>query len=243
MQWRRSVFRSRVGRPRLNGRVLKCPSQPMPHDTAPPSGPPVVVRVAGGGQTTASVPLCELACTLAKPAENRHLRASRSRFRRGEDLRVCRGVIRLVTRAWPRQRKRLSGVPETRKKPCRRTCRVSSIGSPSRTRTSDPVVNSHLLYRLSYRGSVRPGPSVGHPVRVVCGPGFYHRLARLSSFIFGRFQALFGSLRYAGILPGQDGRVGGRGRDRTADRGFAVPCITTLLPGHRVFTAGCRSDP
>ena len=26
-------------------------------------------------------------------------------------------------------------------------------GSPGRTRTSDPVVNSHLLYRLSYRGS------------------------------------------------------------------------------------------
>jgi hypothetical protein len=26
-------------------------------------------------------------------------------------------------------------------------------GSPSRTRTSDPVVNSHLLYQLSYRGA------------------------------------------------------------------------------------------
>ena len=26
------------------------------------------------------------------------------------------------------------------------------IGSPERTRTSDPVINSHLLYRLSYRG-------------------------------------------------------------------------------------------
>ena len=26
------------------------------------------------------------------------------------------------------------------------------IGSPSRTRTSDPVVNSHLLYQLSYWG-------------------------------------------------------------------------------------------
>ena len=130
-----------------------------------------------------------------------------------------------------------------KKKPCRRTCRAFSIGSPSRTRTSDPVVNSHLLYRLSYRGSVRPGPSVGRPVRVVCGPGFYHRFACLSSFIFGRFQSLLGSFRYAGILPEQDGRAGGRGRDRTADRGFAVPCITTLLPGHRVFTAGRRSDP
>ena len=25
-------------------------------------------------------------------------------------------------------------------------------GSPGRTRTADPVINSHLLYRLSYRG-------------------------------------------------------------------------------------------
>ena len=32
------------------------------------------------------------------------------------------------------------------------------IGSPGRTRTSDPVVNSHLLYRLSYRGSERSAP-------------------------------------------------------------------------------------
>ena len=29
-----------------------------------------------------------------------------------------------------------------------------SIGSADRTRTCDPVVNSHLLYQLSYRGSV-----------------------------------------------------------------------------------------
>ena len=27
-------------------------------------------------------------------------------------------------------------------------------GSPGRTRTADKVVNSHLLYQLSYRGSV-----------------------------------------------------------------------------------------
>ncbi len=26
------------------------------------------------------------------------------------------------------------------------------IGSPGRARTADPVINSHLLYRLSYRG-------------------------------------------------------------------------------------------
>ena len=28
------------------------------------------------------------------------------------------------------------------------------IGSPSWTRTSDPMINSHLLYQLSYRGSI-----------------------------------------------------------------------------------------
>ena len=27
--------------------------------------------------------------------------------------------------------------------------------SPGRTRTADPVINSHLLYRLSYRGKSR----------------------------------------------------------------------------------------
>ncbi len=27
-----------------------------------------------------------------------------------------------------------------------------SDGSPSRTRTCDPMINSHLLYQLSYRG-------------------------------------------------------------------------------------------
>ena len=30
---------------------------------------------------------------------------------------------------------------------------VSLDGSPGRARTADPVVNSHLLYQLSYRGS------------------------------------------------------------------------------------------
>jgi hypothetical protein len=33
---------------------------------------------------------------------------------------------------------------------------ILEIGSPGRTRTSDKVVNSHLLYQLSYRGSVVP---------------------------------------------------------------------------------------
>jgi integrase len=32
---------------------------------------------------------------------------------------------------------------------------LDDIGSPGRTRTADPVINSHLLYRLSYRGIVR----------------------------------------------------------------------------------------
>lgn len=29
---------------------------------------------------------------------------------------------------------------------------AEEIGSPGRTRTADPVINSHLLYQLSYRG-------------------------------------------------------------------------------------------
>ena len=33
-------------------------------------------------------------------------------------------------------------------------------GSPERTRTSDKVVNSHLLYQLSYRGFVVENYSV-----------------------------------------------------------------------------------
>ena len=31
---------------------------------------------------------------------------------------------------------------------------LSIFGSPGRTRTADPVINSHLLYRLSYRGII-----------------------------------------------------------------------------------------
>jgi hypothetical protein len=35
-----------------------------------------------------------------------------------------------------------------------RTAEISGLnfGSPARTRTTDPVINSHLLYRLSYWG-------------------------------------------------------------------------------------------
>jgi hypothetical protein len=32
------------------------------------------------------------------------------------------------------------------------------VGSPGRTRTSDPAVNSRLLYQLSYRGSLHRSP-------------------------------------------------------------------------------------
>lgn len=42
------------------------------------------------------------------------------------------------------------------KKPATGTLKlVFGSGSPRRTRTADPVINSHLLYRLSYRGRVR----------------------------------------------------------------------------------------
>ena len=39
------------------------------------------------------------------------------------------------------------------------------IGSPSRTRTYDPMINSHLLYQLSYRGTA-PGSLRFHCDRV-----------------------------------------------------------------------------
>ena len=39
------------------------------------------------------------------------------------------------------------------------------IGSPRRTRTADPVINSHLLYRLSYRGTVASRASYRWPPR------------------------------------------------------------------------------
>jgi hypothetical protein len=31
--------------------------------------------------------------------------------------------------------------------------KTSKYGSPRRARTADPVINSHLLYQLSYRGT------------------------------------------------------------------------------------------
>ena len=33
------------------------------------------------------------------------------------------------------------------------TVQVFKYGSPGRARTSDPMINSHLLYQLSYRGN------------------------------------------------------------------------------------------
>gem|GEM_PF-6581976 len=47
------------------------------------------------------------------------------------------------------------------------TLRVAVIflilfGSPARTRTTDKVVNSHLLYQLSYRGMVSDRNNVLH---------------------------------------------------------------------------------
>ncbi|SPO54078.1 protein of unknown function [Pseudomonas sp. JV551A1] len=35
---------------------------------------------------------------------------------------------------------------------CLRNWRFSMFGSATWTRTRDPMINSHLLYRLSYRG-------------------------------------------------------------------------------------------
>ncbi len=51
-----------------------------------------------------------------------------------------------------------------------RKVRRFSSGSPGRTRTADPVVNSHLLYRLSYRGIV-----------VTFDRGIYPRTRRVST--------------------------------------------------------------
>ncbi len=42
--------------------------------------------------------------------------------------------------------------PNQEKRHPERSACFSLNGSPGRTRTSDKVVNSHLLYRLSYRG-------------------------------------------------------------------------------------------
>ncbi len=56
------------------------------------------------------------------------------------------------------------------------------IGSASRARTCDPMINSHLLYQLSYRGSVcfqavnlkwRPEPESNRRTRI-CNPLHHH---------------------------------------------------------------------
>ena len=56
--------------------------------------------------------------------------------------------------AW-RRVQRGSGVPMAYLEPAIRLVASSEGGSPGRTRTSDPAVNSRLLYQLSYRGSRR----------------------------------------------------------------------------------------
>src|SRR5690606_38500391 len=55
----------------------------------------------------------------------------------------------------PRETGRRKPVANAARPPARRPCwaeRCLEIGSPGQTRTADRVVNSHLLYRLSYRG-------------------------------------------------------------------------------------------
>src|SRR3990167_386780 len=42
---------------------------------------------------------------------------------------------------------------------------VRSFHSPGRARTADPVINSHLLYRLSYRGILYPVLCVNSNIR------------------------------------------------------------------------------
>src|SRR3546814_13887984 len=52
------------------------------------------------------------------------------------------------------------------------THRIETVGSASWIRTNDPVINSHLLYRLSYRGTagvrilVRPSRRCNAFVRI-----------------------------------------------------------------------------
>ena len=41
---------------------------------------------------------------------------------------------------------------------------ISLSGSPGRTRTSDPMINSHLLYQLSYRGI---GAKIGNRTPII----------------------------------------------------------------------------
>ena len=54
----------------------------------------------------------------------------------------------------------------------------AEVGSPGRTRTSDPAVNSRLLYQLSYRGSRLAIRSNRNPVRYSHGARVYSRRRR-----------------------------------------------------------------
>ncbi len=59
--------------------------------------------------------------------------------------------------------------PQTTKKEAKKSPQQAgflNFGSPTRTRTTDPLINSQLLYQLSYRGKVGT---------LKCRPGFWFR--------------------------------------------------------------------
>ena len=60
------------------------------------------------------------------------------------------------------------------------------------------------------------------------GPGFKKISSDYLGGVFGLYQYIW--LIIKTILDFIGFEYGGRGRNRTDDRGFAVPCITTLLP-------------
>ena len=62
------------------------------------------------------------------------------------------------------------------------------IGSPSRTRTSDPVVNSHLLYQLSYWGTSSLQQNTIFDSRIA-----YKFFIGLRKFIFWQMEADLGN--------------------------------------------------
>lgn len=84
-------------------------------------------------------------------------------------------------------------------------------GSPGRARTADPMINSHLLYRLSYRGKT------------------FFESCRITSDAFRTLIANKELLEKSLFI-----KNGGRDRNRTDVQGFAVLCITTLPPGHPI---------
>ena len=60
-----------------------------------------------------------------------------------------------ITGKWDRvEKKECAGFFNKKARPFKKKAGLLFFGSPARTRTADPVVNSHLLCRLSYWGSV-----------------------------------------------------------------------------------------